>query len=282
MNTLRNKYYLLNRVFISCLIILLANDHYLKFSFPGWLTGKLSDAVGIIMLPLLLAYAFPKWKYISIPLTALLFIFWKSPYSQSFIDAYNALTWIQTSRILDDTDLYVLLLLPLPLLLLMRIEQFHFLKLKNLHPLVVLVPAVFGLMATSPPPGYYYRISEGNLKCYNCDFTVNYREDEVVEKLRQYGMIMDTLQFRDTALAQRASSLSKTTGVDFYRVNELIIDQDTLRNLDFAIHPMKDKTKIYFNGMQVEKDISHYKLEKKLRKYYKRILFRELKRTLKR
>ncbi|MFM8834327.1 MAG: hypothetical protein ACKOEV_11970, partial [Cytophagales bacterium] len=114
MEATRNKYYLLNIVFLASLVTLLLNDHYLKYAFSNWLTGKLSDVVGIIVLPLLLAFIFPKQKKYSVWMSALLFAFWKSPFSQSLIDLYNQIAFIQTSRIVDFTDMYVLLLLPVP------------------------------------------------------------------------------------------------------------------------------------------------------------------------
>lgn len=74
MNTARNKYYLLNLVFLFCVLVLFVNDHYLKLKFSNWLTGKLSDGAGIIIFPLLLAFLFPKLKQWVVPITALFFL----------------------------------------------------------------------------------------------------------------------------------------------------------------------------------------------------------------
>ena len=103
METNRNKYYLLNYVYLVCLLTLLLNDHYLKHEFSNWLTGKLSDVVGIIILPLLFAFTFPKLKRHSPWISAILFAFWKSPFSQTLIDLYNQIAFIQTSRTVDPT-----------------------------------------------------------------------------------------------------------------------------------------------------------------------------------
>jgi len=76
----------------------------LKYELANWLTGKLSGmgrnhysstAVGIL---------FPKLKQRSIWLSAMLFAFWKSPFSQDLINLYNQVSFIQTSRIIDFTD----------------------------------------------------------------------------------------------------------------------------------------------------------------------------------
>ena len=37
------------------LFVLVLNDHYLKWAHPSWLTGKLSDVVGMILAPIVLS-----------------------------------------------------------------------------------------------------------------------------------------------------------------------------------------------------------------------------------
>lgn len=39
---------------LGALLLLVLNDHALKDLYPGWLTGKLSDAAGLVLLPLVL------------------------------------------------------------------------------------------------------------------------------------------------------------------------------------------------------------------------------------
>lgn len=38
---------------LAAIALLLVNDHLLKDSVPGWLTGKLSDVAGLVFFPLL-------------------------------------------------------------------------------------------------------------------------------------------------------------------------------------------------------------------------------------
>lgn len=276
----RNRYYIQNFIFLFCLLLLLVNDHYLKYEFPNWFTEKLSDIAGIIMLPLLIAYIFPWVKQHSVWISALLFIFWKSPFSQPLIEVYNEYSFIQTSRIVDLTDLFVLLLLPIPCFLIKRIDRLLFLQLNKPTPVLILLPTVLALVATSPPPSYYYTRSNGNLACYRCNITVRYNQDEIVEKLRQADIVFDSIAPIDSFAMDRLPGL-KNEHIYTYRLNRLVIDNDTLRNLDFTMRTIKNKkTKIYFNGMQVSDDISTMQLEKKLRNYYKKILFKELKNKL--
>jgi branched-subunit amino acid permease len=88
---MRNKNLILNPAFLICLVVLFLNDHFFKFYYTSWFTGKLSDIAGIILLPMLLTYLFPKLKQNSVFVAGLLFTFWKSPFSEGFIKVYNSL-----------------------------------------------------------------------------------------------------------------------------------------------------------------------------------------------
>ena len=101
-----------------------------------------------------------------------------------------------------------------------------------------------------------------------------------MEKLKEVDIVFDSIAPIDTLALERVPSL-KNENAHVYRLNQLVIDKDTLRNLDFTMRTIKNrKTKIYFNGMQVSNDISTLKLEIKLRNYYKKILFKEVKNIL--
>jgi hypothetical protein len=39
---------------LAALVLLFVNDHELKQRWPGWLTGKLSDLAGLVLLPIVL------------------------------------------------------------------------------------------------------------------------------------------------------------------------------------------------------------------------------------
>ncbi|GAA4114933.1 hypothetical protein GCM10022393_14820 [Aquimarina addita] len=82
--------YIFNPVFISSLLTLLLNDQYLKYAYHNWVTGKLSDVFGIIVFALfftVFAHNYKKSIFIG---TAILFSFWKTPYSQPIIDFWNS------------------------------------------------------------------------------------------------------------------------------------------------------------------------------------------------
>lgn len=45
---------LLHPVTLAALVVLVVNDHFLKYRFSGFITGKLSDAAGLVLTPLVL------------------------------------------------------------------------------------------------------------------------------------------------------------------------------------------------------------------------------------
>lgn len=274
MKSIRNKNLILNPVFIFGIIILFLNDRIWKVEFSNFITGKLSDVCGIIIFPLLLTYLFPKLKQNSIFLAAGLFVFWKSEYSQILIDLYNEISPIQTSRIIDYSDLFVLFLLPIPYFIIKNIEKLERISFKVLNQRLVFVFSLFALIATSPPPSFYYTMNEGNLQCYKCNIKVNYDKDYVIDKLKQNGIEFDSIQ---PIFFPGIDS----TKVKYFK-KELIIENDTLRNIDLTIFSLKnDRTQIYFNGMDVSENLQNdKKLERKLRRYYKKIIFNEIKSNL--
>ena len=286
MKVTRNKVYILNYLFVACLLTLVVNDHYLKYAYGNWLTGKLSDMAGIILLPLLITYLFPSAKERSILISALLFTFWKSPFSQGLIDVYNRYAFIEITRVVDYTDLLVFSLLPLPYLLIKNTEALAFVRINKVNPMLVLIPTAFSLMATAPPKSYYYIRTDGNLRCYNCHFTVNYTQNEIIAMLKKADIVFDkvtavrTDSLNDVPYYFEKSLVKQNTHI--YKLNQLVIDKDTLRNIDFSMRTIRGKkTKIYFNGMDVQDDLSTDKLWRKATKYYSGLLFEALKSKLK-
>jgi len=52
---------LLHPIALVAIAVLLVNDHALKAAYPGWWTGKLSDAAGLSFFPLLLLVVAERW-----------------------------------------------------------------------------------------------------------------------------------------------------------------------------------------------------------------------------
>lgn len=98
--------------FIIGLGLLLLNDLWLKWQFHNWLTGKLSDLLGLYICPVFLSYFYPRHRSQAYWFTALLFIFWKSNWANGLIELMH--TWhLPFDRVADPTDLIALIALPL-------------------------------------------------------------------------------------------------------------------------------------------------------------------------
>ena len=109
----RNLNVLASPGFLVSLLLLLLNDFIFKAQFHNGLTGKLSDFAGLFVFPLFWSALFPRLKSPIYVLTAVLFIFWKSVYSQPLINGWNSLPFFRMERIVDYTDLLALSILPL-------------------------------------------------------------------------------------------------------------------------------------------------------------------------
>lgn len=99
-------------LFLACLFLLLLNDFYLKTAFHNSLTGKLSDICGLFIFPILWSVIFSGRKHVIYILTALFFTYWKSRYSEPFIDLFSQYVF-PVQRTIDPTDLFALIVLPL-------------------------------------------------------------------------------------------------------------------------------------------------------------------------
>ncbi|WP_326984667.1 hypothetical protein VUJ46_09105 [Chryseobacterium sp. MYb264] len=137
------------------------------------------------------------------------------------------------------------------------------------------------MMSTSPPVSLFYTYSNGTFKCHKCTVTVKYTQEEIVEKLKQSNIIFDSIYPMGKFPYQRAPSLANEN-IHFYKINKMIIDQDTLRNLDFSMRRINEnKTIIHFNGMDVNSKISYYQMDRKIKKYYKSLVLGEISGSLK-
>ena len=88
--------------FLIALLALLLNDGVLKYAYPGWLTGKLSDFAGLFVVAGLLLAAWPRRVGLLLFGAAALFAWWKSPQSQWLIDFFNH-RGMSIGRIVDFT-----------------------------------------------------------------------------------------------------------------------------------------------------------------------------------
>jgi hypothetical protein len=137
-------------LFLLCLLLLITNDFYFKYAFPGLITGKLSDFAGLFIFPYFFSVFMEKQaKFIYIS-TALFFVYWKLEISQPFIDGINSIFHSSFYRTVDVTDLIVLLILPLSYKYL-RKDEVHTLKVNHLTQMAIILISAFSFVATTLP-----------------------------------------------------------------------------------------------------------------------------------
>ncbi|MNJ84602.1 hypothetical protein D3C87_20590 [compost metagenome] len=110
---MKNRSYILNLLFLPALTILLLNDFYWKETYSNGLTGKLSDVFGLVVFVLFFsALLASKFRIVLYLTTALLFVWWKSTWNESFIDTWNqTITFYPLERTVDYSDSWCLLVL---------------------------------------------------------------------------------------------------------------------------------------------------------------------------
>ncbi|WP_295768935.1 hypothetical protein [uncultured Mucilaginibacter sp.] len=143
---------LLSFPFIICLIVLLANDFYLKETYHNTFTGKLSDVCGLFIFPIFWSAFFTRHRLAVFVLSGLLFIYWKSAYSSGFINCFSTY-FFTIQRVVDYTDL-----IALPVLLLAwlhisdapkKVDAYS--VFRNVSPYPIAALTIFAFCATSQP-----------------------------------------------------------------------------------------------------------------------------------
>lgn len=98
--------------FLLGLSLLLLNDFVFKRYLHGALSGKLSDFAGLFVFPIFWVAFLPRLRHAIYGLTAAVFVFWKSSYSQPLIEIWNSSAFFSVARTVDYTDLLALFILP--------------------------------------------------------------------------------------------------------------------------------------------------------------------------
>lgn len=97
--------------FLAALGILLLNDFVLKPALHNGATGKISDFAGLFAFAVFWAALYTRRRLIVVLAAGVGFVFWKSPYSEPMIDAWNSLGGLQVGRTVDYTDCIALAVL---------------------------------------------------------------------------------------------------------------------------------------------------------------------------
>jgi putative membrane protein len=253
----------------------------------------------MIIFPLFLAYIFPKLRTFSILVSFVLFIFWKSPFSEGFIDFYNHISPIAVARVVDYTDFIAFVFLVISFLLIKYDALLQPFKIRKISPALVLAPSVFVMMATSPPP--YYRFgSDGLVSFQDYSFKMQKSKTEALDELKNRNILFK----KDTLMIIRRNNISseslimngtdlKTLEVDkeilkkelerkirfydYYIIDSLKIGNETLKDIRFELEELsKSKVKIILKSVVLEeRNTNNKKLQKKFRKIYRELLKKE-------
>ncbi|MEM6273342.1 MAG: hypothetical protein AAF998_28295 [Bacteroidota bacterium] len=93
--------------------LLILNDGWLKSALHNGFTGKLSDFAGLFAFAVVARVVFFRRPGAAVAVSGLLFIGWKMPLATPLLEAWNGLGILPLHRVLDPTDLWALLVLPL-------------------------------------------------------------------------------------------------------------------------------------------------------------------------
>jgi len=149
---MKNGIYTTWPLLLSALLLIL-NDHVLKYSFPGIVTGKISDFSGIFLIVLVLRDVFPKKVLETAVLVVGLFLYWKSPYSQGLIEFINSYSPIEFIRTVDYSDLMAFVMIPAAQFVYEKRERFTLnLNKPELIKIPAIVLTVLGITGTSTLP----------------------------------------------------------------------------------------------------------------------------------
>lgn len=271
-----NKELLQNYLFLTGVTLLFINDQFLKFEFGNSFTGKFSDVCGIIIFPFFLTFIFPRLREFSVIPAGIIFSFWKSEYSQTLIDFINSTSFIQTSRIIDYTDLFVLLLLPIPYFLIKKRNLLAKFSFKTIPSAILFFCTLFILIAESPPPSFYFASTgTGNLRCYNCKFKFDMSRDTLLRLLEKQGIVFDSV----SPIAIKGVVDTKSNVKAYYK-KELIIENKILKNISLTMLPYKNSTTVFFTSADVSEDIDKKKIYRKLVRIHKKLIHSYLKEKL--
>jgi hypothetical protein len=272
-NQKHQKEILQHPIFLFALLILVLNDAYLKWEFGNAITGKLSDFAGMIVLPIFLYVVFPKLKRHVLVLSALFFIFWKTPLSESFIQTFNYYSFFEIHRVVDFSDLWALLVLPIAYTILHSSTLKIQLKYSWFAHYIILVFTFFTLCATTIPR--YLLIPPSAVEIDKRYTLKDTNKDEVIQRFEELGFNVeyDTMirhyQYYDTTVD------NTFTPQYLYTLNGFSTGyyQDTI-DIKFSLRPTVENIILYFsevNNSRGECAKDWKRLKKWEKRYKKRI-----------
>lgn len=249
------------------LALLLLNDLWWKWAYPSWITGKLSDFVGLFIFPLFVCHFVPQYRKWIFWSTAVLFAWWKSQLSTDAIHWLNE-NHIPLTRVADATDYWAYTALLASYLL----HNNQSTDIPMLHNRLAAI-AVLCLFCADSIPMSMRTTPVAEHRCA-VKLTVPLTEETILKKLQASGVAIhrDAVQwgwyYYDTSVFnERNEVLRKDTISHFIRLQNLRIGTDTFRNINLYLKPVAGKTDLRITGF----DLATQQDNRKRRKEEKRL-----------
>ncbi|MFL9833636.1 toxin-antitoxin system YwqK family antitoxin [Chryseobacterium terrae] len=219
--------------FLLCLGLLILNDFYLKTTYHNLVTGKLSDLCGLFIFPIFWSVLLPKYRSGIFIATALFFVYWKSTYSQPFIDFFSE-TFFVIERTVDLTDLFALPILFAAWFSLNRNQHKTALTLwqKRINPYIIAAIAIFSFYSTSKArhtqrfdqPQYVLLKTDNLIDTIDYEHLQYYRFDSLlVVKIEEIDLSKHPIKYDDynknAAIKNLDYSISQMLGNGVHLIN---------------------------------------------------------------
>ena len=252
-------------LFLASIFLLLINDLYLKYEYHNSLTGKLSDFVGLFAFPYFFSSFFSKKVKSIYILSGILFVFWKSEFSQPIFNFAHSIG-IGLNRTVDYSDLIALLVLPISYIHWNSKSKLLIKPKRILKPIIIGI-SCFSFVATTLPK-YYEKIS------LKSEFSTNVNSDyqSVRKKLNLYkeGNFENDSYWID--IPERSAHIATSIKVDSIneRITKIALDSIlsfTVKGNGFLFSSRFDKKDIEFIKSLNKKEIEEL-FSKQIRKEF--------------
>ena len=231
-------------LFLASIFLLLLNDLYLKYEYHNYLTGKISDFAGLFAFPYFFSCFFPKKAKQIYVISGVLFVIWKSQFSQPIFDFAHSYG-IGINRTVDYSDLISLLILPISYKY-WKTNIRQILRPNKILKHVIILTCCFAFIATSVP-------SKSGKINIRSDYDVNVKTSlEKARKLDLYYLsAKDGKYFSKLNIPERKAEINISLLIEEKGNGVLNIKLDSI--LDYRV----DGSTMIFVGGVDEEDVDY-------------------------
>lgn len=251
------------------------NDRFWKYEYANWITGKLSDFLGLFSFSLFLGIVVPSLRKRISLIVGIAFVIWKTPLSNGIISQVNRLINYEIARTIDYSDFIALFVLLASNYILtnLDIEKLRTEIKLTINPVILNILIFFSIFVFSSTSIREPSYPIGNIMI-NESYQVNGTNQEVFEKIKTLGssISLDSIQY----LKNGAVVIRK-----YNQIDKLILENnnilDTIENINFYIYERQNESTITIINMRVNNSIElqDWKILKKRSKLYKKLLKRQ-------